>query len=130
MAQDQEESMHKLVGLGVTSQEDANGFCTPEGFWCQNLEKRQRATVRKALNGFVEALLERTIRARKEGEMTMRMRMEEALAMRREESPDGPRQPTPNTEEAHDRPKEAMEQEGVGREKFNTTQELPGGRGS
>ena len=43
---------------------------------------------------------------------------------------DGPRQPTPNTEEAHDRPKEAMEQEGVGREKFNTTQELPGGRGS
>ena len=75
-----------------------------------------------------EALLERTIRARKEGEMTLRMRMQEAMAMRTEESPDGPRQHTPDAEEAQNRKRELVEQEGVGREKVNTAQESPGGQ--
>ena len=132
IAQDQEECLDELVGLGMTSQEDADGF------WWQNWEKQKRATVRKALEAFVEAdqltrkeaeaLLEQTIRVRKEEEMTMRMRMEEAMAMRREESPDGPRQDTPDTEEAHNRPRGLMEQEGVGREKVNTAQESPWGQ--
>ena len=79
MASDQEEFLEELVGEGMMSQEEANGF------WWQNWEEQTRATVGEELEEFVESgemtheeagiLLEETIRMRRKEAMRMRIRM-------------------------------------------------------
>ena len=71
MASDQEEFLEELVGEGMMSQEEANGF------WWQNWEEQTRATVGEELEEFVES--GELSREQADGflEETMRMRMAE-----------------------------------------------------